>query len=187
MRIDWVIARGDPAVLVDPAEEPVGLWFGDYKAANIVVSNADIDGLRVGVSSPFYYNGATATGKSRSGSILIENGYFRTYIGVNVATAYTADASAGTPLKKAVVRSSVFEPLKQRATGGELPEAISMNYGMMPRDAEPRDPILVYDYNRQAGRNFNVFYSKEAPPAVAPCHDTVAGIGGWVCPIASGK
>jgi hypothetical protein len=139
------------------------------------------------VSSPFYYNGATATSKGQGGSILIENGSFRTYIGVNVATAYTADASAGTPLKKAVVRSTVFESLKQRTKGSEPPEAISMNYGMMARDPEPRDPILVYDYNRQPGRNFNVFYSKDAPSAVAPCHDTLAGIGGWVCPIASGK
>jgi hypothetical protein len=187
MKVDRVIARGDPAILVDPTEKPVGLWFGDYKATNIVVSNADVDGVRVGVSSPFYYNGTTATGKSQGGSILIENGYFRTYIGVNVATAYTADASAGTPLKKAVVRSSVFEPLKQRTKGAEPPEAISMNYGMMARDPERRDPILVYDYNKQPGRNFNVFYSKEAPPTTAPCHDTVAGIGGWVCPMSSGK
>jgi len=187
LRVERFVARGDPAILVDPMEKPVGLWFGDYKSANIVVSNADVDGVRVGVSSPFYYNGAAATGKGRGGSILIENGYLRTYVGVNVATAYTADATAGTPLKKAVVRGTVFEPLKQPTKGAEPPEAISMNYGMMARDPEPRDPILVYDYNRQPGRNFNVFYSKDAPPAVAPCHDTVAGIGGWVCPIPSGK
>jgi hypothetical protein len=96
-----------------------------------------------------------------------------------VATAYAADAAAGAPLKKAVVRGTVFEPLKAR---GADAEAISMNYGMAASDPEPRDPILVYDYNRQAGRNFTVYYSKQAPPAVAPCHETLAGIGGWVCP-----
>ena len=57
----------------------------------------------------------------------------------------------------------MFEPLKQRTKGGETPVAISMNYCMMARDPEPRDPILVYDYNRQPRRNFNVFYSKDAP------------------------
>jgi hypothetical protein len=62
-------------------------------------------------------------------------------------------------------------------------EAISMNDGMPPHDARPRDPILVYDFNRQPGRNFKVYYSLQAPVDTAPCHDTMPGIGGWVCRI----
>ena len=72
----------------------------------------------------------------------------------------------------------MFEPLKQRTKGGEPPEAISMNYRMMARDPEPRDPILVYDYNRQPRRNFNVFYSKDAPRRVGlpDCVRQVMGV-----------
>jgi len=189
LAVDRMIARGDPSLLADPVEKPVGLWFGDYRSANISINNADIEGVRVGVSSPFYYGGApqAAGSKSKGGSLTIENGSFRTHIGVNVATAYTADASAGAPLKKVVVRSLVFEPLKLQAAGGDPPEAISMNYGMAPNDPEPRDPILVYDYNRQPGRSFQVYYSKGAPRTAAPCHETVAGIGGWVCPVGPAK
>jgi hypothetical protein len=188
LTVDRITARGDSSVLADPLE-PVGLWFGDYRTANIVVSNADVEGVRIGVSSPFFYNQRTegTTANRQSGSILIDNGHFRSHIGVNVATAYAVNASAGSPLKKAIVRSTVFEPLKEPATGTDVPETISMNYGMMPRDPEPRDPILVYDYNKQPGKNFKVYYSKQAPRSVAPCHDTVAGIGGWVCVLGPGK
>jgi hypothetical protein len=56
-----------------------------------------------------------------------------------------------------------------------------MNYGMPPQDARPRVPIAVYDFNQEAGRNFNVYYSLGAPEGVAPCKDTLPEIGGWVC------
>jgi hypothetical protein len=56
-----------------------------------------------------------------------------------------------------------------------------MNYGMSSQDARARDPITVYDFNDQAGRNFRVYYSLGAPRATAPCADTLPGIGGWVC------
>ena len=187
LTVDRITARGDPTILANPLEKPVGLWFGDYSAANIVLSNADIEGVRIGVSSPFFYSRTTETTKRQNGSMLIENGHFRTQIGVNVATAYAIDARAGAPVKKVVVRSSVFDLLEAQVGDADQPEAISMNYGMMPNDPEPRDPILVYDYNKQPGKTFSVYYSKQAPPSVAPCHDTVAGIGGWVCPVGASK
>ena len=56
-----------------------------------------------------------------------------------------------------------------------------MNYGMTPQDARPRDPIKVYEYNRQPEQNFKVYYSLQAPATVAPCQDTLPRIGGWVC------
>ena len=56
-----------------------------------------------------------------------------------------------------------------------------MNYGMSAQDARARDPITVYDFKDQAGRNFRVYYSLGAPRETAPCADTLPGIGGWVC------
>ena len=56
-----------------------------------------------------------------------------------------------------------------------------MNYEMAPGDGEPRDPIVVRDYNGQPGNSFRVYYSHEAPESTAPCQETIPGIGGWVC------
>ena len=81
----------------------------------------------------------------------------------------------------AEVRGSVLEIIDIQASTGWLGESISINWGTRPRDAEPRDPISVYDYNKQPGMDFTVYYSYEAPLETAPCHDTVPGIGGGVC------
>jgi hypothetical protein len=45
----------------------------------------------------------------------------------------------------------------------------------------PREPILVQDFNNRPGETFKVYYSLDAPPQAAPCHDSRPDIGGWVC------
>ena len=97
------------------------------------------------------------------------------------ATAYATDAAGGAPLKRAEVRGAVFEPLGVPPAAAWPRESISANYEMRPGDGQPRDPIFVYDYNDQAGNDFRVYYSHEAPGAAAPCHEVRPDIGGWVC------
>jgi hypothetical protein len=177
--VENLTARGDSTILASAVENPVGVWVGDYASKNVVVANADVQGMRIGVSSPFFYGHPSES--SGAGSLTIENSYFRTYIGVNVATAYIEDAKGNFPSKKAVVRSSMFDPLNVKTLSLYPPETISMNHGMAPGDTRPRGPIVVYDYNKQPDNNFRVYYSYQAPTTVAPCHDTMPGIGGWVC------
>jgi hypothetical protein len=178
--VDSIIVRGDKSILSDEFESPTGVWVTNYIAKSIVVRNADIQGMRTGVYSPFFRS-ADEPGRG-DGSVSIENGYFRDYIGVVVATAYSANAKEGSPLKKAVVRDSVFVPLNGvPASQMNPPGAISMNYRMSAGDTDARDAIQVIGFNKKAGDNFKVYYSLEAPSKVAPCNDSRAGIGGWVC------
>ena len=178
--VDGLVVRGDPAALGDPSERPVGVWISNYVSRSVSVTGADVQGMRVGVLSPFFYNQAPEPGRG-PGSLVIEDGYFRNQVGVSVATAYAANASGGEPLKSAVVSGSVFEPLDTPAADRWPAESISMNYEMAPGDGEPRDPIVVRDYNGQPGNSFRVYYSHEAPESTAPCQETIPGIGGWVC------
>jgi len=178
--VDSITVRGDTSILSDEFESPTGVWVTNYIAKSIVVRNADIQGMRTGVYSPFFRS-ADEPGRG-DGSVSIENGYFRDYIGVVVATAYSANAKEGSPLKKAVVRDSVFEPLNGvPASQTNPPGAISMNYRMSAGDTDARDGIQVIGFNKKAGDNFKVYYSLEAPSKVAPCNDSRPGIGGWVC------
>ena len=79
--------RGDAAALGGAKENPAGVWVANYAAKDMTVRNANIQGLRVGVLSPFFYSqGAASTSR---GALTVENSYFRTQIGVNVATGYT--------------------------------------------------------------------------------------------------
>lgn len=178
--VDRLVVRGDPAALDDASERPVGVWISNYVSRSVNVTGADVQGMRVGVLSPFFYNQAPEPGRG-PGSLVIEDGYFRNQVGISVATAYTANASGGQPLKSAVVSGTVFEPLDAPAADGWPPESISMNYEMAPGDGEPRDPIVVRDFNGEPGNSFRVYYSNQAPESAAPCQETLPGIGGWVC------
>lgn len=186
LTVDGFVARGDPSVLQGGFENPIGIWFTNYAAKSVTVRGADVQGMRVGVASPFFSNPDVEPGRG-DGVATIENSYFRDYVGVAVATAYSPNATTapGMPGKKAIVRGSRFEPLTGVPASQYPPAAISMNYGMSAGDTVGRDPVLVYDFNRVIGDTFRVFYSHDLPPSAAPaCHSPQAArpdIGGFVC------
>ena len=179
--VDRVTIRGDQSILASQVENPAGVWLSDYAAKTIVVRNADVQGMRIGISSPFYQGYRAAEPGRGDGSVVVDHGYFRDYVGVAVATAYKASAELGAAIKRAAVRDAVFESLDVPVDPLNPPAAISMNHRMAPDDPEPRDPIVVYNYNGKLGDDFRVYYSLDAPQRVAPCHETRPGIGGWVC------
>ncbi|MGH9256860.1 MAG: G8 domain-containing protein [Vicinamibacterales bacterium] len=178
--VDGFVARGDPSVLNAAMETPTGVWFTNYAAKTVTVRNADIQGLRVGVASPFFPRIDTEPGRG-DGVATVENTFLRNYVGVAVATAYTP-ATTLAPVKKAIVRNTRFEPLATTVPGQYPPAAVSMNYGMSSGDTARRDPVIVYDFNGTAGDTFRVFYSHEVPAsATPPCHTPRPQIGGFVC------
>jgi hypothetical protein len=180
LTIENLTVRGDKTVLSNEIENPTGVWISNYVAKSVTVKNADIQGMRTGVASPFF-RGEAEPGRG-DGSVTVENGRFRDYLGVVVATAYTANRVNGRPLKRAIVRDSSFEPLGGvRLFEADPPASISMNYRMAPDDPEPRDPVEVFGYNKKAGDDFKVYYSLDPNPRISPCKSARQGIGGWVC------
>ena len=172
--VDDFIGRGDPAVLQGQFENPTGIWFTNYAAKTVTVRNANIQGMRVGVASPFFAKTDLEPGRG-DGIATIENSYFRDYVGVAVATAYSPSATTAA-VKKAVIRNTEF------ASMPDVPAAISMNYGMSAGDTERRDPVVVYDFNRKPGDTFRVFYSHQVPASAAPaCNAARPEIGGFLC------
>jgi hypothetical protein len=181
LTVENVTVRGDKSVLANEFESPAGVWVGNYFAKSIAIHNANVQGMRTGISSPFFKDDQKPEPGRGDGSMTIENGYFRDYIGVVVGTGYRANSTNDKPVKTAAVRSSVFETLNNVAVSQAYPPAaVSMNYRMAPGDSSPRDPLFVYDFNK-TGDNFKVYYSLEAPPTVAPCNESRAGFDGWVC------
>lgn len=180
LEIEGAVVRGDPVVLSGAFENPTGIWFSNYVAKTVTVRNSDIQGMRVGVASPFFSRIDAEPGRG-DGVATIENSYLRNYVGVAVATAYTPETTQA-PVKKGVVRNTRFEPLQVAVQGQYPPAAISMNYGMSSGDTTRRDPLLVYDFNGTPGDIFRVFYSHEVPASVTPpCHMPRPEIGGFVC------
>ena len=184
--VEGLVVRGDTAVLQNAFESPTGLWFTNYAAKSVIVRGANIQGMRVGVASPFFARIDTEPGRG-DGVATIENSYFKDYVGVVVATAYTPAATTA-PLKRAVVRGSQFVPLQGVPAGQYAPAAISMNYGMATGDKAPRDPIVVYDFNGKAGDTFRLFYSSELPASASPCGAPArTDVSGVACPGAGSR
>ena len=182
MVIDGLVVRGDATILSDEHEEPAGAWIGNYTSKQIVVRNADIEGVRTGILSPFFSGSVGVGGSATQGSLLVENSRFKNYIGVVVGTGYAGYSRDRGARKTATVRGSTFEPLPGvPPTTARPPAAISMNYQMASGDAEPRDPIQVLDFNNKPGDSFKVYYSLDAPANAAPCHESRTGVDGWVC------
>jgi len=162
-------------------QNPIGVWISNYMAKGVVVKDANIQGLRAGVVSPFYPIRQLLEPGRGDGSLSIENGYFRNYVGVAIGTGYAAEGESPFAVKHATVKDAVFAPLDVPRNPMNAPAAISMNYGMSGGDAEKRDPIAVSGFNAKAGDDFSVYYSLEAPADVAPCHGTRSDVEGWVC------
>jgi hypothetical protein len=180
--VDTITVLGDKSILTNEFESPTGVWVGNYLSKSIVIRNADVQGMRTGVSSPFFKADQKPGPGRGDGSLTIENGFFRDYVGIAVATAYRANSTNDRPIKDAVVRGSVFEPLRNVVVDRmNPPAAVSMNYRMASGDSAPRDPIFIYDFDKIAGDDFKVYYSLKAPQTVAPCNGSRAAIDGWVC------
>ena len=183
MVIDGLVVRGDAAILSDEHEEPAGAWIGNYTSKQIIVRNADIEGVRTGILSPFFSGSVGVGGSATQGSLLVENSRFKNYIGVVVGTGYAGYSARSRrrarPRPSAARRSSRCRASRRRTA--RPPAAISMNYQMASGDAEPRDPIQVLDFNNKPGDSFKVYYSLDAPANAAPCHESRAGVDGWVC------
>jgi hypothetical protein len=88
MTLDTITVRGDKSLLTDAEERPAGVWVGNYMSKTITIRNADIQGMRAGISSPFFHSQRPELGGGDA-SVAIENSYFRDYVGVVVATAYS--------------------------------------------------------------------------------------------------
>ncbi len=185
LTVDRITVRGDKAILTNQIESPAGIWLSNYVAKTIVVRNADVQGMRTGVSSPFYHGAAFREPGRGDGSALVQGGYFQNYVGIVIATAYSASGQAGAQadkeIKRAEVRDSVFEPLDVPVDSANPPAAISMNYRMARDDPDPRDPIAVYNFNAKPGDDFKVYYSLAGPQSEAPCPNTRPEIGGFIC------
>ena len=177
LTIDDAVVRGDPAVLAHDYENPAGIWLTNYAAKHVVIRRADVQGLRVGVFSPFSITAETEPGRG-DGAVIVDDSYFRAYVGVAIGTAYVRPG--GSSPKRALVRRSRFDTLD--VPPGRYPAAaISMNYGMASGDVQPREPIRVVDFNARPGDSFRLFYSLGVSEALAPCRTSRRDLSGLAC------
>ena len=160
LTIDGFVARGDTA-LAKSGNGAVGLKFSDYLSRNLTIRNADLQGLKLGISP---------STNSGGGSQTIVDSYLRNITNISLSTMWTSSyRSDNLPPRKVVIDNVRFDSLP-----GKPLIAISMNW-VTDADLSRRvvnlvqkDQVFVYNYNGVQGDNFRVYYNEQRADYVVP-------------------
>ena len=162
LTFDGFVARGNKSVIANQHEFILGIWFGDYMNQDVVIRRADIQNLRTGIIPPYFMRGTT----------LIENSYLRNATNIAVVTIGapgSAPYGPNMPPKENTIRNVGFGTVNG-SVGGQTQYAIAMDYDLHNGSANliQRDAVFVYDHNKVAGDNFQVFYNEQLPDFIVP-------------------
>jgi hypothetical protein len=154
--IDGFVARGD-------ASNPgfaIGMYMDDYTSDQVVVRNADIQGMAVGIGVPVMFIGNPL--------FRIENSYFRNMVNISVPVQWSCCYWQLAP-RQIVISGVRFDPM------GTYPfRTISMDWfddvtlAARMADLVQKTQVYVEDYNQRPGVNFQVFYLQQNPNQVVP-------------------
>jgi hypothetical protein len=162
LTFDGFVARGDQDVIANRHEFVLGIWFGDYMNQDVVIRNADIQGLRTGINPPYFMRNRT----------IIENSYLRNATNIAITTIGapgSAPYGPDMPPKETIIRNVRFATVNG-PVGGNPQHAIAMDYTLHGGSANlvKRDAVFVYDFNQTPGDTFQVFYHEQRPDFVVP-------------------
>jgi hypothetical protein len=146
--------------------EPAGIWLTNYAAKHVVIRRADVQGLRVGVFSPFSLTAETEPGRGRRYRGRREQ-LLPCLRGRRDRTGLCAARPAVAQEGRSCARSRFERSMS--AAGTVSAAAILDELRMAPATERAREPIRVVDFNGRPGDTFRLFYSlgvSEAPAAV---------------------
>ena len=85
---DGWVHYNDPSMLTNPHENAASFFFGDYIARNIVIRQADIQGLRIGIQAPIKAGDTSDIYGNTPGTLTVENSTLKNYWNVYMNTPY---------------------------------------------------------------------------------------------------
>jgi G8 domain-containing protein/parallel beta helix pectate lyase-like protein len=106
---DGWVHYNDPASLNNTHENPKSFYFGDYIARNIVIRQADIQGLRIGIQAPIKAGDTRDIYGSAPGTLVIENSVLKNYWNIYTSTPYgVTGGGAMIPSRLVIARNVQF-------------------------------------------------------------------------------
>jgi hypothetical protein len=158
--LDGFVARGNVSNLSDPNYQSQGIYFNDYMARQVVIRNANIQGLATGIVAP-YNVGRTPTMDTTT----VEGGYLANVVNISVSPPRSVNGSGNLSPKRLDVRNVTF------AHPGAISQSrwadISMDFitsdSSGTANLNVADLVYVYGYNGNSSDNFEVFYTQRAP------------------------
>jgi hypothetical protein len=162
--IDGLVAIDDQNI--SEANHNTGFVAGDYLSQNLLITNADIEGVWTGVMPSMNANGVVQT---------IENSFLACYHDIWMQTINTSSYRSDWIQPRTVIVSNVtfdLNDISAQPYESLPPSSIWMDYEYAPNDLVENlivtDQLLVYNYDGVAGDNFQVYYNQQAPNYVVP-------------------
>jgi hypothetical protein len=162
--LDGFTYRGDMRFFTDQDQGAYALEWGDYRCANTMITNADIQGARRGFSN------TTDT----PGTLTIQDSFFECGVSALDLTNQTSPGARATIRDRAITIRNV-------RYGPRTPTTIYRPWVATGETPTPVDTCQVIDHNGVSGDNFSVYLLNAPSPYVAPVDAvTRAGIVGLV-------
>src|SRR5262249_39849589 len=102
---DGLTIRGDINTMWNQYNKVTGLFFSDYMAKGVVVQNADIQGVRVGIEAPAIADVRGASGTD-AGLFVVKNSYLRNFVNIVASTMWSVAGPSGLPPRRSSSRTS---------------------------------------------------------------------------------
>lgn len=133
-----------------------GIYYGDYLANNLTITNADIEGATVGI---------VPTTDVKGSSQIISHSYFANRTDIKMVSMWTSGASSlGIGPRRVDLIDDVFDTGKIAGS-----TAIQMLYGAGGSvNLTQLDQLFVTDFNGVVGDNFEVFYNEQEANFIVP-------------------
>jgi hypothetical protein len=176
---DWT--QLNDSRLLAAGEGGTGFVFGDYLTRFITLRRVNIQGAQVGVWTPIKGGDLRDAYGSVPGIIRIEEAVLRNHTNVRMTMPYgVTGGGAMLPPRRVELHRVLFGGVP--ADTGPVPQVdirpdYELDYG--PNlNAIVSNRIIVTDYNRVTGQNFEVFQEEQAPTFIVPQTGSIAGLVG---------
>jgi hypothetical protein len=160
LTFDHIIIRGNKDTV---SKTPSwGLDFQDYLQKDLIIQNADIQGVRTGVEAALLVEPKETPG---IGFTTIKDSLIRAYYGVTVFQPWHNTNPTGLNPREIHVRNVKFQALDVNPISQDKPSYAGIN--MDPKQIKSHlllaTKVFVYDYNHNPGEDFQVFAPEQAP------------------------
>jgi hypothetical protein len=176
---DWTHLN-DPGILGSVHEVPAGFLFQDYLTRFITLRRVNIQGVRYGIWTPPKAGDTRDIYGDAPGVMIVEDSELRNH--TNVLTTMPWGVTGGgvqLPPRRVELRRVLFGSVPGD-TGPNPQNDILPLYELSKGaiNAVLSSRIVVTDYNRVTGDNFEVFQEQQAPSFIVPRTGSVEGLIG---------
>ena len=168
MTLDGFVHRGDPDVLTNPHENPIGMFLVDYAQRRTVIRHADIQGAGIGIVAPVNRDVRGSSGPE-VGITRVEDSLINAGLGISIAAPWSVNGSANLAPQTTILRNVRFE---YPATRQDAPIGITPDGGATT-NLNLRNDVWIHDYDRPPGQNGDDLYIIPAYQPASRCDDTI--------------